>query len=95
MPGIADYIAQVAGGKVIPKDPYSHAFTLADISGSDDVHRFSQILEKHIILSFLGNDLQLRLYQNDIVLLTNLFDMSRRSPGLSDFFLTLYSGWKG
>jgi hypothetical protein len=95
MPGIQDYIAAIAGGKVVPKDPYSHAFTLSDITGPEDVTRFSQILEKHIILSFLGEDKQIRLYQNDMVLITYLFDMARREPGLKDFFQTIYSGWKG
>ena len=88
-------MAQMAAGKYVPRDAFSHAFTMMDIRGNDEVKMFSQILEQHILLSFLGEDKQLRLYQNDIVLLTNLFDMSRRAPELKNFFLNLYYGWKG
>jgi len=85
----------VQGGKIIPKDAFSHAFTLVDISAVDDVRTFSAILEKHILLANLGDDRKIRLYQNDIILLTNLFDMTIREPQLYNLFKQLYYGWKG
>ena len=95
MADMRDFVSAVQGGKVIPKDAFSHAFTLVDISAQDDIRTFSSILEKHILLANLGDDRKIRLYQNDIVLLTNLFDMALREPALVSLFKQLYFGWKG
>ena len=95
MAGLGEFVSAVQGGKIIPKDAFSHAFTLVDISAQDDVRTFSAILEKHILLANLGDDRKIRLYQNDIILLTNLFDMTIREPALYNLFKQLYYGWKG
>ena len=95
MADMRDFVGAIQGGKIIPKDAFSHAFTLVDISAVDDVRTFSAILEKHILLANLGDDRKIRLYQNDIILLTNLFDMTIREPQLYNLFKQLYYGWKG
>lgn len=95
MAGVQEFIGAMQGGKIVPQNAFSHAFTLVDISSQDDVKNFSAILEKHILLANIGDDRKIRLYQNDIILLTNLFDMTTREPALLTLFKQLYFGWKG
>jgi hypothetical protein len=95
MADVKDFIGAMQGGKIVPQNAFSHAFTLVDISSQDDVKNFSAILEKHILLANIGDDRKIRLYQNDIILLTNLFDMASREPALLTLFKQLYFGWKG
>jgi hypothetical protein len=95
MADVRDFVGAIQGGRIVPKDAFSHAFTLVDIGTSDDVKSFSAILEKHILLANLGDDKKIRLYQTDIVLLTNLYDMQLREPLLYAFFKQMYYGWKG
>jgi hypothetical protein len=95
MADVRDFIGAMQGGKIVPQNAFSHAFTLVDISTQDDVKNFSAILEKHILLANIGDDRKIRLYQNDIILLTNLFDMAIREPALLTLFKQLYFGWKG
>jgi hypothetical protein len=94
MGDLQGFASALQGGKIIPKDAFAHAFTMMDYSTSEEVRLFSNILEKHILLANLGND-KIRLYQNDIVLLTHLFDMVQRESGLYGLFKQLYYGWKG
>ena len=95
MADVKDFVGAMQGGKIVPQNAFSHAFTLVDISTQDDVKNFSAILEKHILLANIGDDRKIRLYQNDIILLTNLFDMAIREPALLTLFKQLYFGWKG
>lgn len=95
MADVRDFVGAMQGGKIVPQNAFSHAFTLVDISTQDEVKTFSSILEKHILLANLGDDRKIRLYQNDIILLTNLYDMQLREPALYTLFKQLYYGWKG
>jgi len=47
------------------------------------------------MLGTVSDDTLLRLYQNDAITLTSLFDMARREPSLRMVFNVIYYGWQG
>jgi hypothetical protein len=47
------------------------------------------------MLGTVSDDTLLRLYQNDAIILTSLFDMARREPSLRMVFNVIYYGWQG
>lgn len=95
--GIDDYFEEVRRGKQYPQDPFQHASSLTDTEQdrSFDKHAFSRLIGKQILLSNIGDDRLMRLLQNDVILLTSLYEIARREPEVEPVFLTLYHGWRG
>jgi len=87
-------MTNLAAGKERPHDPYGHAAGLIE-DDLEDIRVFSQLCSKQVMLANISDDKLLRLYQNDMILLTNLFDMARREPQLQPFFFVTYYGWLG
>lgn len=80
--------------RYIPKDPFSHASSLLDTSDEDEVAGFSALVRGEAMLANIGDDRMMRLYQNDAIILTHLFQMAQQMPELRQMFATLYFGWK-
>jgi hypothetical protein len=94
---LKDYFEEVRRGKQYPTDPFQHASSLTDTEQdkSFDKHSFSRIVGKQILLSNIADDKLMRFLQNDVILLTSLYDMARREQELESVFFTLYYGWRG
>ena len=92
--GIASYLRSTMKNRILPDDPFKHAYAILE-SDDDEIHEFSKLAEKRVLLANISDDKMLRLYQNDMILLCQLFDMSRREDQLRSFFLKTYYGWIG
>lgn len=88
------FIGGVSSTKEKPHDPFSHAASLMD-EDHNDISAFSQICSKSVILANVEDNKLLRLYQNDIIILTQLYSAALREPELRTLFLTIYYGWLG
>lgn len=91
---LKEYANVISKGKYIPKDPFAHATMLID-ADTDEVKKFNQLLERQILLANINDDKMLRLYQNDIRILTSLFSIVCREPKIEKFFFEQYYSWKG
>ena len=90
---LKDYYKNVAAGKVMPKDPFglSHSFLTQDESNI----MLGDLADKQAMLSYLGDDLMVQFYQNDIDILTRMRNMAIRDENFLDVFATIYYGWLG
>jgi len=91
---MSQYLEQNRKGKTLPDDPFKHATNLME-NEQENVAKFTELVDKKILLANISEDRMMRLYQNDIVLLTELFDMAQREPQLKNFFCKIYYGWTG
>jgi hypothetical protein len=87
------YYKNIAAGKVSPKDPFglSHSFLTQDESNI----MLGDLADKQAMLSYLGDDMMVQFYQNDIDILTRMRNMAIRDPNFLDVFATIYYGWLG
>lgn len=80
-----------------PRDPYEHGAFLIEGEDKQEVEnalgKFSKLVNKRVLLSNISNDQLMRLCQNDIILLTHLFDCAVREEELAPVFKVLYYGW--
>jgi hypothetical protein len=81
MADLADFVARVNSSKIIPKDPYSHNANLID-TDEKIIPEYNKVVGKHHLLSNVGDDVTLRLYQNDSLLLSWLLSMAKRDKSL-------------
>jgi len=100
MGSLQEYGQRARPGSFNPKDPFSHAKYL--LEEQDDIifdgnaqPKFNKLVGKMQMLGTVSDDTLLRLYQNDAIILTSLFDMSRREPALRMVFNVIYYGWQG
>ena len=97
--GLIDFARGIKTGNYIPKDAYSHASYMISADEQTDNYdfdksEFRKLINKHVLLANVNDDRMLRLYQNDVICLTSLFDMALREPRLQELFLELYFGWR-
>ena len=92
--GTSQYMNRLNKAGYIPKDQYGHAAFLIDVEKTD-VGEFRQIITKDVLLSNIGGDLMLRLYQNDVGTLVRLFSMAKRDETVKLIFEVLYYRWVG
>lgn len=85
--------AENSKGRFYPINEYEHAAYLVD-SEQDELKNPSQLVDRAIQLSNIGDDYVLRLQQTSAQLLVNFFDMARREPGLKLFFDIRYHEWR-
>lgn len=78
--------------KSVPKDQFSHAYYLIS---NDDIttDEFTNLINKHVLLSNIDNDRIMRLYQNDVHFLVNLFELQKRDNSLTNLFNVIYTAW--
>lgn len=90
------YYSELQKGRITPKDPFSHAawLMLRDDAVSDKDLDLD-LVNKQVILSYVGDDKLLRLYQNDIVILTQMRNLAARDPAMAPVYQVLYNGWQG
>ena len=76
----------------LPQNSNEHQYMLVT---SDNLRpeNFREMLNKHMLLGNISNDQLMRLYQNDINLLTFLFDMGQKNKALKNIFEVLYASW--
>jgi len=86
---LKNFVGNMSASKERPHDNFAQAHSLLE-SDSNDIMLFAQICEKQMMLANISSDDYLRYSQEDMALLTHLFDMARRDPELRDFFLTRY-----
>jgi len=87
------YYKNIAQGKVNPKDPFglSHSFLTQD----ENNILVGDLADKQAMLSYLGDDMMVQFYQNDIDILTRMRNMAIRDENFLDVFATIYYGWLG
>ncbi|MCX8171314.1 MAG: hypothetical protein N3E47_05020 [Candidatus Bathyarchaeota archaeon] len=90
---LKEYYKNISSGRIIPKDPFSLSYTL--LTPEDFNVLAGDLAEKQVLLSFLGDDMMISLYQNDIDILTRMRNMALRDEKLLSVFLTLYFSWLG
>ena len=95
-----EYGQKTRPGGPNPKDPWSHAKYLLEeqddiIFDGPSTPKFHKLVGKMQMLGTVSDDTLLRLYQNDAIILTSLFDMARREPSLRMVFNVIYYGWQG
>jgi hypothetical protein len=90
---LKDYYRNIAQGKVMPKDPFglSHSFLTQDESNI----MLGDLADKQAMLSYLGDDMMVQFYQNDIDILTRMRNMAIRDENFLDVFATIYYRWLG
>jgi len=90
---LSDYVHKSNVIGIMPKDQFGHkAFLLQ--RDEDYITSFQKLANKQILMANL-NEKIIRLYQNDILILTELFSASVRDSALFPFFEELYYGWIG
>lgn len=98
MSNLDDYSTSITKSRFIPSNEYEHADGLihSDLEKKEEnLQRFSMIVDKHIQLCNIGNDVLMRHYQIDANLLTHLFSMSEREPEmLKDLTKVLFFAWR-
>jgi hypothetical protein len=89
----SQYFKNVQQGKVLPKDPFalSHSFLIQD----DNSIMSGDLADKQAMLSYLGDDMMVQFYQNDVDILTRMRNMAIRDKNLIPVFATIYYGWLG
>lgn len=96
---VADYVKTNAKVHLIPKDQYAHSYLLLD-SERPDFHKTDEylnptsIVDKHVQLCNVGDDTLLRLYQNDVIIFTQLQDLARRDSAMSMFYRVVSQAWR-
>lgn len=90
---LKDYYKGIAQGKITPRDPFglSHSFLTQDESNI----LVGDLADKQAMLSYLGDDMMVQFYQNDIDILTRMRNMGMRDEKLLPVFATIYYGWLG
>lgn len=90
---LKNYYKSIASGKVSPKDPFglSHSFLTQDEGNI----LIGDLADKQVMLSYLGDDMMVQFYQNDIEILTRMRNMGLRDENLLPVFATIYDGWRG
>jgi hypothetical protein len=96
---LGDYMKSLKKSPAYPETPYSHAASLLDVS-TKSIIEFQEILSKDIKLANIGGETKdgeilMRLYQLDIVLLTELFQMAKEDSNLWPYFYVKYYSWLG
>lgn len=91
--GISGFVNELNKVRAYPKDPFEHASYMLDTEHA--VREFSNIVDKQILLSSISDDNLMRLIQNDVHLLTNMFDMAFRDPDFENVFWVCYNSWRG
>jgi len=79
--------------RFLPQDQFQHAAYL--LEPSEMPQDFSQLVDKHLMLGNIDDDIVMRLYQNDIFYMTKLFEMAQRDPALQPVFNTLWAALLG
>ena len=93
MPDLKNYYKNIQQGRTPPKDPFalSHSFLTQD---EKDI-MMGDLADKQVMLSYLGDDLMVQFYQNDVDILTRMRNMAIRDENLFYVFETIYNGWVG
>lgn len=79
--------------RFLPQDQFQHAAYL--IEPSEMPKEFSELIDKHMMLGNIDDDIVMRLYQTDLFYLVKLYEMSIRDPALRPVFNTLWVGFLG
>jgi hypothetical protein len=87
------YYKAVAAGKISPKDPF--ALSYAFLQQDENNILVGDLADKQAMLSYLGDDMMVQFYQNDIDILTRMRNMGLRDEKLLPVFATTYYGWLG
>ena len=91
---MTDLLGSAKKGVIVPHDPYSHSALLLQ-HRDEVVKKFTELVSREVLLANIGEDKTLRLYQNDIMILTAAFDMALRDPAMMMVFYPMYYGWLG
>jgi hypothetical protein len=96
---LKDYLRETFKTRYVPKDEYGHkSHLLAEDTNTPDrernVARFNLLCSKQVLLSNIGKDRLLRIYQRDVGILTELYDMAIHDPILEDVVEVFYYTWK-
>ena len=74
----------------IPKDPYSHQASLL-YPHNLSVEEFGDLLNQHLLLGNVEDEVMLQLYQEEIYFITSVFAMTKKEPALiTDVFNLMY-----
>jgi hypothetical protein len=93
--GMKTYFNEMRKTQVYPKTEFEHAYSMLDTSHEEEMQEFSQIVEKQVLLATISDDALMRLIQNDIHLLTNMFDMAMREDEFKEVLRVCYFAWRG
>jgi len=93
--GMGDFVASTNKNREYPRDPFSHGFAMMDNTDDPIADDYHKVVGKHEVLGNVGDDVMLRLYQNDSRYLTWLFDMAQRDPELIPYYKSIAGIWRG
>jgi len=86
---------QMNTGRMPTENQYAHSQWLLETSESDVLNKFTQICDKDVSLANIKDDELLRLFQNDIEILTHSLAMAGRCPALAPAFNYMVYSFKG
>lgn len=78
--------------KHIPENQFDHAFSLL-MNQNKEVESYSDMINPHTLLGTVDSDTMLRFYQNDILFLSSMFSMGKKSPVVKEIFDMLFNAW--
>jgi hypothetical protein len=78
-----------------PDNQFSHAYSMIQNQGTQIKQDSdpSELRDPNAFLGFIDHDQLIRLYQNDAIILENLFAIAKKSKPVMEVFATLFNGW--
>jgi len=83
------YTQYIQRHQVIPDNPYTHNYVLLT-ARQGEIERFEDLMHPQAFLGAIDDPKTMRLYQNDIYYLSNLFSLARNSKTLKYVFDALF-----
>jgi len=83
------YTQYIQRHQVIPDNPYTHNYVLLT-ARQGEIERFEDLMHPQAMLGAIDDPKSLRLYQNDIYFLSNLFSLAKNSKTLRYVFDALF-----
>jgi hypothetical protein len=91
------YFASSQNFVKIPDNQFAHAWGLISSKGRNitNASEHTELMDPNAFLGFFDSDNLIRLYQNDAVILENLFAIAKKSKSdaLFEVFDVLYNSW--
>jgi len=86
------YIEAIMKEKQIPRSQWEHAYALLESEQRNN--DYSKLVDSPVQLAHIKDDRLMRLYQNDVVILTNMKAIADRSPEFRPLYEQIYNEWR-
>jgi hypothetical protein len=92
MPDINDYVKDMIQDKNMPRNEWEHAYFM--IESEQKNNEYSKLVDVPVQLANIKDPRLMRLYQRDVILLTKMKSMSKRSMLFKGTCDLIYNEWR-